>query len=142
MNHNLAFEWLTGCAADNMIRLFRELDIEYKRSMYGLRAAIGPDSEMVPVSYYRIEGNIFGIVQAPQMTSEYFGITPERLHADKGDGYTKEDCVLLDKSPDANPFCDTLLEALEKAEHYKEIGYDDIVVLQRLNSHYAVIAHG
>lgn len=144
MEHLLTFEWLTGSAADNMTRVFRELDIPYERNAsFELCAAIGSDHEaLVPVTYYRIDGNIYGIAERPMRTTTYFGMPPEALAHDKGDGYTKEDCMLLDRNPEARPFCDTLKEALEKVWDYEDLGYDDIHILERLNNRYAVIAHG
>lgn len=142
MEHKLTFEWITGSAADNMARIFKALDIPYEHTFSGIRAGIGEDGSVVPVEYYHIEESIYGITEKPQRTTAYFGLSPEVLAHDKGDGYTKEDCVLLDKSPDAYPFCDTLKEALEKAQHYEDLGYDDIHILERLNNRYAVIAHG
>lgn len=142
MLHKLTFEWLTGSAADNMVKLFKALDIPYEHTVSGVCAGIGEGGEIVPVEYYRIEGNIYGITEKPQRTTAYFGLSPDVLARDKGDGYTKEECVLLDKNPEALPFCDTLLEALEKSEHYAAIGYDDIHILERINNRYAVIAYG
>lgn len=142
MLHKLTFEWLTGSASDNMVKLFKALDIPYEHTMSGIRAAIGEDDAVVPVTYYHIEGSLYGVIEKPPRTVEYFGLSPAALAADKGDGYTKEECVLLDKNPEGRPFCDTLLEALEKAEHYAAIGYDDIHILERINNKYAVIAHG
>ena len=143
MNRDLTFEWTTGSAADNMICLFRELEIPYEYdASFRLCAVIGEDKALVPVTYYRIDGNTFGIVQTPQRTTQFFGLSPDALAKDMGHTYTKEECMLLDKSPDCYPFCDTLLDALEKAAHYEAIGYDDIHILERINNRYAVIAHG
>lgn len=144
MIHAPTFEWLTGSAADNMIRVFKELEIEYEyNDSFALCARLAfPQSPMEPVEYYHIEGNIYGITEKPQRTTDYFGLSPEVLAHDKGDGYTKEDCMLLDRNPEARPFCDTLKEALEKSWHYEDLGYDDIHILERLNNRYAVIAHG
>jgi len=142
MLHKLIFVWNAGSAADNMVKLFKALDIPYEHTMSGVRAAIGEDGAIVPVEYYHIEEDLYGVIEKPPRTSEYFGLSPAALAAVKGDGYTKEECVLLDKNPEARPFCDTLLEALEKADHYAAIGYDDIHILKRLNDRYAVIAHG
>ena len=144
MIHAPTFEWLAGSAADNMIRVFKELDIEYERNeSFELCARLAfPESAMAPVTYYQVEGNIYGIAEKPKRTTTYFGLSPEALARDKGDGYTKEDCILLDMNPEARPFCDTLKEALEKSWHYEDLGYDDIHILERLNNRYAVIAHG
>ena len=143
MEHKFTFEWTTGSAADNMICLFREKGIRYERDgSFRLCACIGPGSFPVPVEYYHITGRLFGITRKPQRTTEYFRLSPEELNADKGDGYTKEDCLLCDENPSADPFCDTLLSALEKADRYSAIGYEDIHILERLNNKYAVIAYG
>lgn len=143
MYHKFTFEWTTGSAADNMIRLFREKGIHYERDQnFRLCACIGPGPVPVPVEYYHISGVLFGIAQKPQRTTEYFHLSPEALSADKGDGYTKEDCLLCDENPSADPFCDTLLSALEKADHYSSIGYEDIRILERLNNKYGVVAYG
>ena len=144
MTHAPTFEWLTGSAADNMIRIFKELEIEYGyNDSFVLCARLDfQQSEMVPVTYYHIEDNIYGITVKPQRTSTYFDMSPEALACDKGDGYTKEECMLLDRNPGADPFCNTLKDALEKAWHYEDIGYDDIHILERINNKYAVIAHG
>ena len=143
MEHKYTFEWTTGSASDNMTRLFREKGIRYEYdSSFRLCACICPGPAPVPVEYYHISGKLFGITQKPQRTSEYFHLPPEALFADKGDGYTKEDCLLCDKSPDAHPFCDTLLDALEKAAHYAAAGYEDIHILERINNKYGVVAYG
>ena len=143
MEHRHTFEWTTGSAADNMIPLFRENDIRYEYDgSFRLCACIVPGSAPVPVEYYHITGRLFGITQKPQRTSEYFHLSPDELNADRGDGYTKEDCLLCNENPSADPFCDTLLAALEKADHYFRIGYEDIHILERLNNKYGVIAYG
>ena len=141
MEHKHTFEWMTGSAADNMTRLFREKGIRYEYdSAFRLCACIGPAP--VPVEYYQITGRLFGITQKPQRTTEYFQLSPEVLYTDMGDGWTKEDCLLCDNSPDALPFCSTLLIALEKADHYARAGYEDIHILERLNNQYGVVAYG
>lgn len=142
MEHKHTFEWTTGSAADNMIRLFRERGIRYEYRAFQLCACIGPGSAPVPVEYYKINGNLYGITQKPMRTSEYFHLSPEALFTDKGDGWTKEDCLLCDENPDAHPFCDTLLDALEKAAHYAAVGYEDIHILERINNKYGVVAYG
>lgn len=143
MNHKCTFEWTAGSAADNMIHFFREKSIRYEYdSSFNLCACIGSNSALVPVEYYHITGRLFGITQKPQRTSEYFHLSPDELNVDKGNGYTKEDCLLCDEDPSAHPFCDTLLAALEKADHYAAMGYKDIHILERLNNKYGVIAHG
>lgn len=143
MKHEYTFEWTTGSAADNMIRLFREKNIHYEYDCYfNLCACIGPGSDPVPVEYYQIADRLFGIAQKPQRTGEYFHLSPAVLYADMGDGWTKEDCLLCDESPDAQPFCDTLLEALEKAARYAAVGYEEIHILERLNNKYGVVAYG
>lgn len=143
MEHKFTFEWTTGSAADNMIRLFRENGIRYERDQYfRLCACIGPDPALVPVEYYQITGRLFGITQKPQRTTEYFHLSPEELNADRGDGWNREDCLLCDHNPDALPFCPTLLMALEMADHYSRVGYEDIHILERLNNQYGVVAYG
>lgn len=143
MDHKYTFEWMTGSATDNMIRLFREKAISYEYDgSFRLCACIVPGSAPVPVEYYHITGRLFGITKKPQRTSEYFHLPPEVLLTDKGDGWTKEDCLLCDENPSADPFCDTLLAALEKAAYYAAIGYEDIHILERMNNKYSVVAYG
>lgn len=143
MEHKYTFEWTAGSASDNMIRLFRENGIRYEyKGGFTLCACIGSSSTLAPVEYYQITGRLFGITQKPQRTTEYFHLSPDELNADNGDGYTKEDCLLCDENPSADPFCDTLLSALEKAERYAKIGYEDIRILERLNNKYGVVAYG
>lgn len=141
MKHKYTFNWETGSAAENMIRLFHEKGIRYKYDgTFRLCACIGPS--LVPVEYYHITGRLFGITQKPQRTTEYFHLGTDELNANMGDGWTREDCLLCDESPDALPFCNTLLAALEKADHYASFGYEDIHILQRINNRYGVIAYG
>ena len=142
MEHKYTFEWTTGSASDNMIRFFREKGIRYEYDgSFKLCACIVPGSAPVPVEYYHITGRLFGITQKPQRTSEYFHLSPGVLLTSNEDGWTKEDCLLCDENPNADPFCDTLLAALEKAAHYVAIGYEDIHILERLNNKYGVVAY-
>lgn len=142
MEHKHTFEWITGSAADNMIRLFREKGIHYEYDYYfNLCACIGPGSAPIPVEYYHIADRLFGITKKPQRTGAYFHLPPDVLYADRGDGWTMEDRLLCDENPDAQPSCDTLLEALEKAAHYAAVGYEDIHILERLDNKYGIVAY-
>ena len=143
MEHKYTFEWTTGSASSNMTRLFRENRIRYEYDdSFRLCACIGPGSAPVPVEYYHISGNLFGITQKPQRTSEYFHLSPEALCECNADGWTKEERLLCDENPDAHPFCGTLLAALELAAHYAAAGYEDIHILERINNKYGVVAYG
>lgn len=145
MEHNLTFDWTDGrtCAADNMIRVFKEKGIPWHRdSSFNLCAAIGPGSAFVPTEYYHIAGETFGIVPRPVSTAEYFRLSNEELFQDRGNGYTKEDCMILDHTVINCPFCDSLLYALEMADEYQKQGYETVDIVKRINNHYAVLARG
>ena len=144
MEHKHTFEWTDGSssAADNMIRLFKARGIAWGRDAGGALCMV-KGGAMVPVTYYRIEGSLFGIAPRPMRTTDYFRMTAQELSADAGDGYTKEDCMILDSTANNYPFCETLLDALEKADHLKHtVGYESVTILERVNNHYAVLAYG
>lgn len=145
MEHKLTFEWTDGrtCAADNMIRVFKENNIPwYRDQFFNLCASLDPERPAGPVEYYQIDGRLFGIAMRPMSTFEYFHLTNEELYADRGNGYTKEDCMILDSTELYRPFCETLLDALEMADYSEKQGYETVLILRRINNHYAVIARG
>ena len=76
-------------------------------------------------------------------SDEFFGLTAEELVAPNGDGYTKEDLVILDATAEQNPWCATIDDAMEKANCYRAMGYNDVVIIKSVNQnewyHYFVI---
>ena len=142
MKHRYTFDWTNKslCAADYMMRFFREHHIIYgHNSGFELCACLDGKS-CLPVTYYHIEENTFGIAYRPFRTCNYFRMPNKELSEENNNGYTKEECLILDSGENDHPFCETLLDAMEQAEYYRENGYQDVTVLERLNNHYAVIA--
>ena len=76
--------------------------------------------------------------------SEYFNIPVSELQADKGDGYMRGDCVILDHTLINSPFYNVLSMAEEAAEYYKGKGwYSTVLIIETdyaNDSNYAVIA--
>lgn len=145
MKHGLTFEWIGGntSAADHMKNTFKAHGIPFRYGKYfDLQAALN-GSDFVPVEYYHIGGQTFGIVEKPARTSGYFGIPAPELYAETADGYTREECRILDATEEGSPFCASLLDAVEKADYYRRHGYQDITILQTVGAKwykYAVLA--
>lgn len=135
MLHELTFDWIGGetTAADHMIKLFKARGIPFRYDYFQLCAALN-GSDFVPVEYYKIDGCTFGIVEKPRRLCDVFGITPEEAMKDMGYSYTKEDCIALDHNPDANPFAFSLRDALEKADHYRRAGHENVQILRAVFS--------
>jgi len=124
----------------HMIQMFNENYIRWEKDPYGtLFAEIGPNNEMVPVEYYHVAGNLYGITEKPRSTSEYFKLTPEELYKENSDGYSKEDALLCDNNVHAKPFAKDLYHAIRKAADYIAIGCDGVEILQTISNRYAVV---
>ena len=140
----LQFYWSDKdtCASYHMIKMFNENNIKWQNGHFGvLEAAIGDNGEMVPVEYYHVAGNLYGIIVKPESTTRYFGITPEELHTENSDGYTREEALLCDNNIHAKPFAKDLFHAIRKAADYVGLGCDGVKILQCLNGKYAVVCH-
>ena len=142
----LTFTWITT-ANNAMTKIFRENNISYYFRNEALYADIYKTGEPVEVDCYHIAKdpetglNLFGVMEAPKRTTQYFNLTSEELYKTNSDGYTKEEALLCDNCPDAHPFADDYISALEKFKYYVEMGYKDIQILQRINNKYAVVAY-
>lgn len=73
-------------------------------------------------------------------TTDYFHLPAEELAKDGGDGYTKEDNMILDQTEEHLPFCFQKSDALRKANYYKKVGYREVCVLKCITNQYAVLA--
>lgn len=138
----LQFYWKgdNTCASEHMINTFKKNGICHERNAFGqLMADIGKG--MVPVEYYHVEGNLYGITEKPRSTSSYFGISPVELYKKNSDGYTKEEALLCDSNIHAKPFCPTLYNAVRKAADYVQLGCEGVEILQMLNNKYAVVSY-
>lgn len=134
--HRLTFYWKTGSAADNMIAVFKAARIPWRYgSAFNLQANLD-GSGFVNVEYYKIAGDVFGIIKEPPRTSEYFGIPAEELWQESpdADGYTREDRLILDSTEEESPWCGSLLDAVEKAGYYRRAGYEDVTILRAICS--------
>ncbi len=140
----LQFFWNGDSTTANMHmkKVFMENNIKYRTNQYfALEAEVGENGKMVPVEYYHVEGNLYGIIQRPRTTSAYFEMSPEELYAENSDGYTKEEALLCDHNIHAKPFCSSLYNAIQKVTDYKKLGCEDIEILQRVNNKYAVVCY-
>lgn len=62
-NTGLTFEWLKGSANDNIIKVFKENNIDYYyNEFFSLVADINKDSNYVRVDYKHIENRLFEII--------------------------------------------------------------------------------
>ena len=138
MLHKLTFTWIGGntCAADHMKKTFKDHGIPYRYNQYLTLEAALNGSDFVPVEYYKISGDTYGIVKEPPRTSEYFGIPVGELWQDRpdADGYTREDRIILDHTEEDSPFAGSLLDAVEKADYYRRAGYEEVTILKTLCS--------
>jgi hypothetical protein len=96
---------------------------------------------MKKLSFYRVKGNYYRIVESPRSTAEYFGLSPEELYEKNASGYTREEALLCDSNIHAKPFCPTLENAISKAEDYRQLGCEGVEILQMVNSKFAVVSH-
>ena len=140
----LQFYWNGENASANMhmVKAFQNNGLKYRTNEYfTLEAEIGENGEMVPVECYHVDGNLYGITQKPRSTSAYFKLTPEELYSKNSDGYTKEEALLCDHNIHAKPFCNSLLNAVNKVADYKKLGCEGIEILERINNQYAVVCY-
>ena len=144
MRHELTFEWIGGntCLNDHGIKTLKENGIPFYYDSCFRLCALLDGNKYAPIEYYKISGDIWGIVEKPQRTAERFGIPPEEAARAVGHGYTKEDCLCLDLNPDAAPFTWSLFDAVEKADCYRRKGYEYVEILQSVadNNLYYVVA--
>lgn len=133
------FLWKTGTANTNMINTFKKIGIKYNNDEYfNLCADLGDG--MKPVEYFNIAGDFFGITYKPRRTVEYFNISADELYKDKGDGWTKEDCILCDHNPDALPWAESLKDAIEKKEYLSKRYPESIFeIVKTISGKYAVV---
>ncbi|AOZ97918.1 hypothetical protein [Butyrivibrio hungatei] len=140
----LQFYWKgdSTCASYHMIRMLNENGFKWFRSQTGeLIAEIGENGEMVPVTYYYVAGNLYGMIEKPKSTSTYFGLSSEELYKKNPDGYTREEALLCDNNIHAKPFASSLYNAIKKAADYVRLGCSGVEILQCINNKYAVVSH-
>lgn len=137
----------TSTLNSGMTRLFIENNISYHYHNQQLIADIHKNGQPVKVDCYFIAKDpetgleLFGVMEAPKSTSEFFNISNEELYKTNNDGYTKEEALLCDHCIDAHPFAGDYLTALEKCKYYASIGCEEIQILQQINNKYAVVAY-
>lgn len=73
-------------------------------------------------------------------TVEYFGLSKEELKTDKGNGWTKEDCLLADASEKTSFSAGNYTRAEEIAEWRKRSGYKRTQILKTICGDYAILA--
>ena len=140
---SLHFTWNDGTAADNMIKTFKENHISWDYDGYGsLRAELYVDGKyrLVPVEYYAVENNLYGIIPMPKATSEYFGVSPEELYKRDCTDETLEHRLLVENNIHEKPYAKDLYNAVRKANDYAQLGCEDINILRCVSGKYAVVA--
>lgn len=144
----LTFTFADYTMSRYIIKLFKENGINWHYGPYGeMIADINKDGHPVKVDTYHIGKdpktglNLFGIMEAPRRTTEYFNMTPEELYKKNSDGWTKEEALLCDHNIHAKPFCSTYENAAAKAEDYKKLGCEEVEILEMLNHKYAVVSY-
>lgn len=144
----LTFTFADYTQATYMRKLFNENGIKWNYGAYQeMYADINKDGQPVKVDCYHIARdpetglNLFGIMEKPKRTTEYFNMSPEDLSKENADGYTKEEALLCDHNIHAMPFCPTYENAAAKAESYKKLGCEEVEILQRINNKYAVVSY-
>lgn len=142
MDTNLTFTWTEGTASSRMIETFKAHGIAYD-DYYGQPRAKLDGENYVPVDYYQIERDTFGIVPKPMRTTQKFGMTTDELLKRDDDGYTKEIKMIYDSTEDSLPFVTGLRRAFEKAGEYRKAGYANVEILGMISYNcYAVLATG
>ena len=143
----LTFTFADYTQSSYMIKLFKENGINWSYGPYGeMIADINKTGELVKVDCFHVARdpktglNLFVIDKKPRTTSEYFKMHSEELYKDV-DGWTREELLLCDHNIHAKPFCSDYMNALAKAESYRELGCDEVEILQRINGKYAVVSY-
>ena len=143
----LTFTFADHTQSSYMYKLFKENGIKFEYSILGTCTAdIDKTGELVKVDCFHVARdpktglNLFVIDKKPRTTSEYFKMHPEELYKDV-DGWTREELLLCDNNIHAKPFCSDYMNALAKAESYRELGCDEVEILQRINGEYAVVSY-
>lgn len=131
-----------------MIKLFKENNIKYERTIYQeYLADIDRTGELVKVDCFHVARdpktglNLFVIDKQPRRTTEYFNLSPEELYKKNSDGWTKEEALLCDHNIHAKPFCSNYTNALAKAEDYKKLECEEVEILQRIDGSFAVVSY-
>ena len=140
---NATFIW-TGdntSANDHIIKYLKTNHIDYHYNFGRIVADVDRSGKYKALDYYHIDGDLYGIMEKPRSTNEYFNLTSEELFKENSDGYTKEEALLCDHCIDALPFAPDYKSALEKAEYYKSIGCNEVEILERINNKYGVVAY-
>lgn len=138
---------LKTTANNAILKLFTENNIQFKTGPYfEIYADINGTGDLVPVDYHNIGHdpetglNLFEIIEKPRRTTEYFNLSADELITDKGDGWTKEDCLLCDHNPEALPWAASLKDAIEKkANLIKRYPESVFEIVETISGKYAVV---